>query len=579
MARRRHGTGAGHGRRPATRPPPGRRRRRRGDGPGGPERSRRRRTAGGSRRRRPARDRGRVGERRDRCASASTTAARCNAGGPCPARCATPTADRSLPPRRSRPSGSPGPAGRALADDLTAAPSTARPCAGARRPRTDPRGHGTPGRRALGRDPRPALPPDGAGGQRVDRRRGPSTFGPMRAAPMPCAWVAVARDHLRLGPDAASARLHEHVLPPADDLDRQRLADAIARAGVSDASPPAAARAPLAARSRARPRVRHRDQRQASSSPSRPSSVACTRRRRSAPSSSPTPPGTHLKLPLGVATLGATRLLPPRYLDNGDRAERVLRDRRGPRSDAHGAGGRLRRGALGRLERRHRRVRRPPGSPRGAGAPVPGRHHLRRDRGPPDGRARRGGGLGRARSGRWASPTPWRSSAGSPRRSASMAVGFLAHGVLPEIHGQNVVVRLAPGGAVAGFVLRDHDTLRIHPPWMDAAGRGRPGLPDPAGRPAVVASRHSPRTSSATRRPSASRSPSSRSPTPSGRRHGLPERAFWERMRARDRERARAATGSAPTSWTWSDASSWRRRPGRAGPSSARCSRRDAPTP
>jgi siderophore synthetase component len=54
-----------------------------------------------------------------------------------------------------------------------------------------------------------------------------------------------------------------------------------------------------------------------------------------------------------------------------------------------------------------------------------------------------------------------------------MAVVCLAHGLMPEAHGQNVVV-VVRGGEVAGLVLRDHDAVRVHRPWLAAAG-----LPDP----------------------------------------------------------------------------------------------------
>jgi siderophore synthetase component len=54
-----------------------------------------------------------------------------------------------------------------------------------------------------------------------------------------------------------------------------------------------------------------------------------------------------------------------------------------------------------------------------------------------------------------------------------LATVALAHGVMPEAHGQNVVVVLRRG-EVAGLVLRDLDAVRVHRPWLAAAG-----LPDP----------------------------------------------------------------------------------------------------
>ena len=46
--------------------------------------------------------------------------------------------------------------------------------------------------------------------------------------------------------------------------------------------------------------------------------------------------------------------------------------------------------------------------------------------------------------------------------------------VLPELHGQNVVVALRDG-TPEQFVLRDHDTLRIYPDWMISEGITDPG--------------------------------------------------------------------------------------------------------
>lgn len=45
----------------------------------------------------------------------------------------------------------------------------------------------------------------------------------------------------------------------------------------------------------------------------------------------------------------------------------------------------------------------------------------------------------------------------------------LAYGVMPELHGQNVVLAFR-GRGIAAIVLRDHDTLRICPPLMDGQG-------------------------------------------------------------------------------------------------------------
>jgi staphyloferrin B synthase len=48
-----------------------------------------------------------------------------------------------------------------------------------------------------------------------------------------------------------------------------------------------------------------------------------------------------------------------------------------------------------------------------------------------------------------------------------------AYGVMPELHGQNVVL-VCRNGDVAGLLLRDHDTLRICPPLLEARGIALP---------------------------------------------------------------------------------------------------------
>ncbi|MGJ5711529.1 IucA/IucC family C-terminal-domain containing protein, partial [Staphylococcus equorum] len=42
---------------------------------------------------------------------------------------------------------------------------------------------------------------------------------------------------------------------------------------------------------------------------------------------------------------------------------------------------------------------------------------------------------------------------------------FMQNGVLPEVHGQNILI-LFKEGHVDQFILRDHDTVRIYPRWM-----------------------------------------------------------------------------------------------------------------
>ncbi|RBM10151.1 siderophore staphylobactin biosynthesis protein SbnC [Prauserella sp. PE36] len=171
----------------------------------------------------------------------------------------------------------------------------------------------------------------------------------------------------------------------------------------------------------------------------------------------------HVKLPLGIATLGATRLLPPRYLDNGERAERTMRAilARDPdlaalvtvcdeRTWCGWAGDDEFADRPGHLAAQ---VRTYPADvldavPMGAFA-APALHA----------------------SGWQCDPVPFFTALAEA--FCAMALGFLRYGVLPELHGQNVAVTLA-GGLPARFVLRDHDTLRVHPQWMRAAGVEQP---------------------------------------------------------------------------------------------------------
>ncbi|HEY0737839.1 MAG TPA: IucA/IucC family protein [Herpetosiphonaceae bacterium] len=54
-----------------------------------------------------------------------------------------------------------------------------------------------------------------------------------------------------------------------------------------------------------------------------------------------------------------------------------------------------------------------------------------------------------------------------------VALRCFRYGIMPELHGQNVVL-VTRHGRIDGLLLRDHDTVRLHLPWLLAAG-----LPDP----------------------------------------------------------------------------------------------------
>ncbi|MGH3798706.1 MAG: IucA/IucC family protein [Pseudonocardiaceae bacterium] len=304
-------------------------------------------------------------------------------------------------------------------------------------------------------------------------------YGPMRQQPLGLDWVAVRRDRLRHGCGTASDRLHELLLNEADS---QHLADAVHRAGLhlDDVQPlpvhpwqfehvlPATYAAELA-RAEVVPLARglggfH--------------PTASLRTLATAPETE-----VHVKLPLGVATLGAVRLLPPRYLDNGQRAQRTIQrliDRCAV----------LRARVQVCDERTWCGWRHPSGADEFDDRPGQLSAQLR---GYPaglfDDPARLVLPMAALAAHEWDVLGSVISPAGSARFDAADAIeffrrlaaafcelglGFVRYGVVPELHGQNVVVVLHDG-AVDRFVLRDHDTLRLYPDWMAAEGVADPG--------------------------------------------------------------------------------------------------------
>ncbi|MGH3774634.1 MAG: IucA/IucC family protein [Pseudonocardiaceae bacterium] len=301
-------------------------------------------------------------------------------------------------------------------------------------------------------------------------------YGPMRQQPLGLDWVAVRRDRLRHGCATGSDRLHELLL---NEADQQRLADAIHHAGLhlDDVQPlpvhpwqfehvlPAAYAAELAG-TEVVPLARglggfH--------------PTASLRTLTTAPETD-----VHVKLPLGVATLGAARLLPPRYLDNGQRAQRTMQQ------------------LIDRCAVLRRRVQvcdertwcgwcHPSGADEFDDRPGQLSAQLR---GYPaglfDDPARLVLPMAALAAHEWdvLGPAIGPGSFDAAdvveffRRLAEafceLGLGFLRYGVLPELHGQNVVVVLQDG-AVDRFVLRDHDTLRLYPGWMAAEGVADPG--------------------------------------------------------------------------------------------------------
>ncbi len=301
-------------------------------------------------------------------------------------------------------------------------------------------------------------------------------YGPLRQQPLGLSWVAVRRDRLRRGTGTGSDRLHELLL---DEADRLHLVDAVHRAGlhVDEVQPlpvhpwqldhvlPTAYAAELAS-GEVVPLARKLG---------RFHPTASLRTLTTAPETE-----LHVKLPLGVATLGAARLLPPRYLDNGERAQRTmqqlierdtaLRERVQLCDERTWCGWRHPSGAdefddrPGQLSAQLRAY---PGGvfddPTRLVLPMAALAAHEWDV--------LGSAIGSAGFGTADAIEFFRQLA---EAFCELGLGFLRYGVLPELHGQNVVVALR-GGAVDRFVLRDHDTLRLYPDWMAAEGVADPG--------------------------------------------------------------------------------------------------------
>ncbi|MEB3368628.1 IucA/IucC family protein [Saccharopolyspora mangrovi] len=281
--------------------------------------------------------------------------------------------------------------------------------------------------------------------------------GPMRGEPLGLDWVAVRRDRLAHGGDPLSHHLAELVLSPAE----QRVVD---EAGDDHQAIPVhpwqfehvleKCFGEELADGSVVPLARGLGGFHPTSS---------IRTLTSEPESD-----RHVKLPLGVATLGATRLLPPRYLANAERAQRCMADvlERDP-------------ALAGRVALCDERIWAGWHDPDDEFGDRPGQLAAQVRVYPElDGLVLPMAALA---AHEWDVLAPAISDRFDPawffgdlaRSFCEVAFGFLSRGVLPELHGQNVVVQLR-GGRAERFVLRDHDTLRLFPGWMQRAG-----TPDP----------------------------------------------------------------------------------------------------
>ena len=210
------------------------------------------------------------------------------------------------------------------------------------------------------------------------------------------------------------------------------------------------------------------------------------------PAGGASPAPVHVKLPVGITTLGALRLLPPRYLANAARAQRLLEQA----ADRHPA-------LQGRLSVCDEQAWWAFAVPGGAGAHDDKPGHLGcLLRVWPDPGTKDSGGAGPSRSlvplGALGVVLPDGSAPGLTRLItdrgddpaapaaaldvfddvasvvSEVALACFGLGFMPELHGQNAVLA-CEGGRVAGIVLRDHDTVRLHRPWLAEAGLADPG--------------------------------------------------------------------------------------------------------
>ncbi|HSL06385.1 MAG TPA: IucA/IucC family protein [Pseudonocardiaceae bacterium] len=360
------------------------------------------------------------------------------------------------------------PGGRAVVNDLRTAVEhaavtlAARQRIGACRPKP---GAMVPAERLAATRDRPFHPTARAtvGWDTAERER----YGPMRSGPLGLAWVAVRRDRLRYGSGPGSDRLHAPLL---DQEGQERLREAMRLAGVD-----AAEYQPLPVHPwqfqhvlpvEYADELTTRDVLPITPDLGRYLPTASIRTLATDPEGP-----HHVKLPLGIATLGATRLLPPRYLENGERGQQTMAeiiDRSEPLRELVAiCDERVWCGWGGEDEYANR----------------PGQltAQLRRY---PDGLLDDPELLVLPMAALAAHEWDLLSGALDVEPVAFfgaladafclVGLGFLGYGVLPELHGQNVVVGLR-GGTVARVILRDHDTVRIYPAWMDAAGLAHPG--------------------------------------------------------------------------------------------------------
>lgn len=188
-------------------------------------------------------------------------------------------------------------------------------------------------------------------------------------------------------------------------------------------------------------------------------------------------PHIHIKVPVAIAALGAQRILPPRYLHNGASAQAVLQAifEREPHLSAltycdetqwlgFSPDGESmlsnRSGHLTCLVRQY-----PITGGDGEWMPMSALSVIHEGKVP----ALEWIAKNQVRESKSRQELALRLFEQLCQRLTALSFTCFGYGVMPEVHGQNVVLSFK-GGEIDKLVLRDHDTLRLLPPWMRQAG-------------------------------------------------------------------------------------------------------------
>lgn len=184
----------------------------------------------------------------------------------------------------------------------------------------------------------------------------------------------------------------------------------------------------------------------------------------------------HVKLPMAIAALGAQRILPPRYLHNGAAAQQLLQSLIGREPALQGK--------FFCCDERQWLAFTPPGETMVSNRSGHLSCLLRRypDFDSPDCQLLPMSALTLADNNRVpAFEYLLRSGGEAPEKLfrslcdhlCALCFTCFSYGLMPEVHGQNLVLAIVKG-RIRGLILRDHDTLRIFPPWVRQSGLEAP---------------------------------------------------------------------------------------------------------